>query len=74
MVVAAGNFGLTDGNKEVHGAISAPGNDPSVITVGSANFKATTTRDDDVVNTYSSRGPTRGGRTDVSGVRTPDGR
>ena len=34
VVVAAGNFGK-NGTNEVYGTIGAPGNDPSVITVGS---------------------------------------
>ena len=71
VVVAAGNFGLTDNNREVYGAVSAPGNDPTVITVGASNFKSTEGRSDDVVNNFSSRGPTRGARL-VSGVSVPD--
>ena len=73
VVAAAGNFGRNLQLKENYGTISSPGNDPSVITVGSVNFKGTTARADDIVNMFSSRGPTRGGRTDpVTGVRTPD--
>ena len=34
VVVAAGNFGQAADGREVYGAIGAPGNDPSVITVG----------------------------------------
>ena len=72
VVVAGGNYGLNWLGKEVHGAIGAPGNDPSVITVGSVNLKDSLTRNDDVVNNFSSRGPTRGGYLDASGVRVAD--
>ena len=59
VVVAAGNFGQATNGAERFGTISAPGNDPSVITVGSANIKGTAARSDDTVNFFSSRGPTR---------------
>ena len=58
VVVAGGNFGLASNGKEVYGAVSAPGNDPSVITVGAVNTKGTALRGDDSVNLFSSRGPT----------------
>ena len=61
VVAAAGNFGKNLAGAEVYGSVGAPGNDPSVITVGSANPKATAVRTDDLVNGFSSRGPTRGG-------------
>ena len=61
VVVAAGNFGKNAVGQEIYGTISSPGNDPSVITVGSANSKDTAARSDDTVNCFSSRGPTRGG-------------
>ena len=60
VVAAGGNFGLSLKGKEVYGAISSPGNEPSVITVGSVNTLTTTARSDDKVNLFSSRGPTRG--------------
>jgi serine protease AprX len=60
VVVAGGNFGRSIVGKEVYGTIGAPGNDPTVITVGAVNFKSTTSRSDDVVANFSSRGPTRG--------------
>ena len=72
VVVAAGNFGLSFPNKETYGRISSPGNDPSVITVGSANTKGTITRGDDSVNNFSSRGPTRSAYVDAGGVRRVD--
>lgn len=64
VVVAAGNYGkMPDGRKkwaEVYGSVGSPGIEPSVITVGSANTKGTIKRNDDVVNYFSSRGPSRG--------------
>jgi serine protease AprX len=71
VVVAAGNFGLDRGLR-TFGTISSPGDEPSAITVGSVNPHATVTRDDDGVNMFSSRGPTRGGLADASDVRHPD--
>ncbi len=47
VVVAAGNFGQNASGAERFGTISSPGNDPSVITVGSANTKGTAARSDD---------------------------
>ena len=72
VVVAGGNFGLNTSNQEVYGRISAPGNDPSVITVGSVNLHDTVVRDDDTINGFSARGPTRGATVDIFGVRHPD--
>ena len=72
VVVAAGNFGKNLAGEEVYGTISAPGNDPSVITVGSANTKGTVARADDVVNAFSSRGPTRSAWIDTAGVKRID--
>ena len=72
VVVAAGNFGLNAAGKEAYGTISSPGHEPSVITVGAVNLKGTTSRLDDVVNNFSSRGPTRSSWVDASGVRQYD--
>ena len=72
VVVAAGNFGQSSNGQEVNGAISAPGNDPTVITVGAVNFKGTVGRGDDVVNNFSARGPTRGAMLNAQGQRTVD--
>ena len=41
-----------------YGTITAPGNDPYVITVGAMNTKGTPDRSDDVMTSYSSKGPT----------------
>lgn len=55
VVAAAGN-----GNN-VPGSITAPGNDPFVITVGSSNDKTTLALSDDKLATFSSVGPTLDG-------------
>ena len=44
VVAAGGNFGLTLAGKEVYGAVSSPGNEPSAITVGAVNTLTTTAR------------------------------
>jgi serine protease AprX len=57
VVVAAGNNGRywpTQG----YGTIGVPGHDPAVITVGATLTQRTATRVDDVVTSYSSKGPT----------------
>ena len=60
VVVAAGNYGLGPDGIKRYGTISSPGNEPAAITVGSANPRGTASRGDDLVNRFSSRGPTRG--------------
>ena len=67
VVAAAGNFGKTDDGRAVVGGIIAPGNTPSVLTVGAINTKGTARRSDDLMATYSSRGPTA-----LDGVLKPD--
>jgi len=59
VVVSAGNVGrsLTTGLPGYAGILS-PGNAPSAITVGALDTHNTTTRSDDTIPTYSSRGPT----------------
>jgi serine protease AprX len=59
VVVAAGNDGRDNsfGNNG-YGTINAPGNDPYVITVGAMNTMGTPDRSDDIMTTYSSKGPT----------------
>jgi serine protease AprX len=59
VAVAAGNMGRdrslgTDG----YATIASPGNDPYVMTVGAYNARGTTTRADDQLTTFSSKGPT----------------
>jgi subtilisin family serine protease len=73
VVVAAGNYGKNAHGGEQFGTITAPGNDPSVITVGSANGHGTALRGDDSINHFSSRGPTLGVWVDSAGnVRHDD--
>ncbi len=59
VVAAAGNLGRTEEGDIVYGAIVSPATDPMVITVGAANTLQTDYRSDDIMTTYSSRGPTR---------------
>jgi serine protease AprX len=72
VAAAAGNDGKDALGRKVYGQIHAPGDEPSAITVGASNTFGTDTRADDVVATYSSRGPTRGSWTDASGARHYD--
>ena len=67
VVAAAGNFGKTDDGRPIVGGIVAPGNTPSVLTVGAVNTNGTAQRSDDVMATYSSRGPTA-----IDGVLKPE--
>ena len=58
VVVAAGNEGRDLAlNSEGYGTIEAPGNDPYVLTVGATNTMNTAGVSDDVMATYSSKGP-----------------
>ena len=58
VVVSAGNFGcLPNTNQCGYAGITSPGNAPSAITVGAVDTMQTDSRLDDVVATYSSRGP-----------------
>lgn len=59
VVVSAGNDGRdnSEGNNG-YGTISSPGNDPYVITVGAMKSMGTPDRGDDLIATYSSKGPT----------------
>src|SRR5205823_1533957 len=45
-------------NTQGYGTITSPGNDPYVITVGALKPMGTPTRADDVLASYSSKGPT----------------
>lgn len=59
VVAAAGNYGRDNSvDEHGYGTIVAPGNDPYVITVGAMNNMGTATRSDDVMASYSSKGPT----------------
>ncbi len=58
VVVAAGNYGRDDNAGTYgYGTITAPGNDPYVITVGAMNTLGTPDRTDDIPTSYSSKGP-----------------
>ncbi|MGA3008356.1 MAG: S8 family serine peptidase, partial [Opitutaceae bacterium] len=59
VVVAAGNEGRNNtANTSGYGTIASPGNDPLVITVGCIKSHGTTTMTDDLIASYSSKGPT----------------
>jgi serine protease AprX len=59
VVVAAGNEGRDNSSGNAgYGTITAPGNDPYVITVGAMKTENTDTRTDDLIASYSSKGPT----------------
>ena len=59
VVVAAGNEGRNNSlGTDGYGTITAPGNDPYVITVGAMNTVGTADRTDDIPTSYTSRGPT----------------
>ncbi len=58
VVAAAGNFGTNAAGLPQYGGISAPANCPWVITVGASSTNGTTSRDDDTMASFSSRGPT----------------
>jgi serine protease AprX len=58
VVAAAGNNGVSPEGFTRYGGITAPGNAPWVLTVGGSSHMGTTTRDDDTVASYTSRGPT----------------
>jgi serine protease AprX len=57
VVAAAGNRGRDASGQPQYGGIASPGNAPWVLTVGATNDLGTTNRADDVVATFSSRGP-----------------
>ena len=60
VVVAAGNDGRDNSaGTNGYGTITAPGNDPYVITVGAMKTESTYSRTDDLIATYSSKGPTQ---------------
>lgn len=55
VVASAGNLG------DASGTVTKPGDDPLIISVGASDERGTSTRDDDVVGTFVSRGPTQDG-------------
>ena len=59
VVASAGNAGFNvEAEASGYAGVTSPGNAPSVITVGAAVTHNTITRSDDVVASFSSRGPT----------------
>jgi serine protease AprX len=59
VVVSAGNDGRDNSaGTNGYGTITAPANDPYVITVGAMKSMGTPSRADDLIATYSSKGPT----------------
>jgi serine protease AprX len=55
VVVAAGNYGRDNSNNNSgYGTMTAPGNDPYVITVGAMKDMDTYSSTDDLIATYSS--------------------
>jgi len=59
VVAAAGNDGRDDSfGNDGYGTIESPGNDPYVITVGAMKAMGTYVRTDDLIASYSSKGPT----------------
>ena len=59
VVVAAGNEGRNNTfGTSGYGLIASPGNDPYVITVGAMRTMGTAARTDDLIASYSSKGPT----------------
>jgi serine protease AprX len=58
VVASAGNAGRNSNGRDVYGGTTAPGNAPWVLTVGASSTQGTTLREDDIVASFSSRGPT----------------
>ena len=57
VVAAAGNNGKSSTGTMQYGGITAPGNEPSVLTVGASSHMGTIDRSDDTIAAFSSRGP-----------------
>jgi serine protease AprX len=58
VVASAGNLGQSASNQAQYGGITAPANAPWVLTVGASSHQGTSTRIDDSIAAFSSRGPT----------------
>src|SRR5207253_764168 len=59
VVAASGNSGRDNSQgTNGYGTVQAPANDPLVITVGAMKTMGTVSRSDDLVASYSSKGPT----------------
>ncbi len=59
VVVAAGNYGRVsiDGS-DGYGTITAPGNDPLVLTVGAMNSEGSSAQASEIMTSFTSKGPT----------------
>ena len=57
VVAAAGNRGRNPNGHDAYGGVTAPGNAPWVLTVGASSHMGTTSRGDDTMAVFSSRGP-----------------
>src|SRR5437588_1044245 len=66
VVVAAGNNGRYQSTNG-YATVTSPGNDPYVITVGAMKPMGTPTRTDDLIASYSSKGPTA-----IDAIAKPD--
>jgi serine protease AprX len=58
VVAAAGNAGRDASGRTQYGSITSPGNAPWVLSVGASSHMGTTSRADDTMARFSSRGPT----------------
>jgi serine protease AprX len=58
VVASAGNAGKDSHGHTKYGGVMAPGNAPWVLTVGASSTQGTIDRADDLVASFSSRGPT----------------
>jgi len=58
VVASAGNLGQNAAHEAQFGGITSPGNAPWVLTVGASSHQGTIARGNDIVGTFSSRGPT----------------
>ena len=58
VVAASGNYGHDEQGRIIYGGVTAPGNAPSVLTVGASSHMGTIDRSDDRIAGFSSRGPT----------------
>ena len=59
VVVAAGNYGrLSLNGSNGYGTVTAPGNDPFVLTVGATKSNGSTYASAETIASYSSKGPT----------------
>ncbi|HEY2846313.1 MAG TPA: S8 family serine peptidase, partial [Pyrinomonadaceae bacterium] len=72
VVASSGNTGKDSNGNKLYGMIGSPGVSPYAITVGATNTFSTVSHTDDVVATYSSRGPTRSAYTRPDGTKVYD--